>query len=257
MFGAVESGPSSYQAENRGPTIIAVIASTTAVAVLFIAARMYSRHLAARRFWIDDYLIVLSGLLSIAYIALTAAAVHFGAGRHATTLEPADRNKSILLINIAFVPGVLCFVIPKFAVVILLSRILNPGRTHRRIMWVVSVIYGALAVGLLVVNFTQCSPPAALWGEAEGKCLDRRVIVNYALAVGISSAVFDFYLASYPTWVLSGLMMYWRRKVALSSSLGFGYCAGAITIYKCTWVPTLKHVDDFTYAADNVVLWTM
>jgi len=32
--------------------------------------------------------------------------------------------------------------------------------------------------------------------------------------------------------------------------------AGAVTIYKCTTLPGLLHISDFTYAVDDVVLWT-
>ncbi|KAK3358724.1 hypothetical protein B0T25DRAFT_599561 [Lasiosphaeria hispida] len=44
-----------------------------------------------------------------------------------------------------------------------------------------------------------------------------------------------------------------REKLALASSLGFGYCAGAVIIYKCTTL--LLHLQDFTYAVDGVQLF--
>ncbi len=43
------------------------------------------------------------------------------------------------------------------------------------------------------------------------------------MALGICSVLFDFYLAIYPTIVLSMLQLNWKKKLALSSSLGFGY----------------------------------
>lgn len=98
-------------------------------------------------------------------------------------LEPEDLSRSVLLINVAFVPGALSFTIPKFAVVILLTKILDPGPLHRRILLVISVGYGLSVVGLLVVNFVQCSPPAVQWGKAEGTCWSRQVITIYSLVV--------------------------------------------------------------------------
>jgi len=124
---------------------------------------------------------------------------------------------------ISWVPGVLSFIVPKFAGLILLARLLNPGRIHRIFMWIASVFYILLALGMLIMNFCQCTPVAAQWGGAVGTCLDRKVTLYYALALGIVSACFDLYLAIYPTVVLWRLQMYWKKKLGLSLALGFGY----------------------------------
>jgi len=42
----------------------------------------------------------------------------------------------------------------------------------------------------------------------------------------VLSVLFDFYLALYPTIVLARLTMNWKKKLALSFSLGFGYWYG-------------------------------
>lgn len=157
---------------------------------------------------------------------------------------------------VSFVPGVLSFTIPKFAVVILLAKLLNPSRVHIWIMWIVSVTYLLLSAGMLAINFGQCTPAAAQWGGAPGTCWDRRITVDYAIALGSCSVVFDFYLAIYPTIVLYTLQMNWRKKLALASSLGFGYCAGVVTIYKCSTLEGLLELQDFTFAVDDVVIWT-
>ena len=154
---------------------------------------------------------------------MAGAAVHFGGGRHIATLEPRQITNVIKLTVIGFVPGVTSFVFPKFAVVILLAKLLNPSRIHVICMWVASVVYLLLIAGMLTINFAQCTPAAAQWGEVNGTCWNRRITVDYALTVGIVSVFFDFYLAIYPTIVLWQLQMDWRRKLAVSSSLGFGY----------------------------------
>lgn len=124
---------------------------------------------------------------------------------------------------ISFVPGVTSFTIPKFAVVILLAKLLNPSRKHVMFMWVVSTLYLLMAAAMLAINFGQCTPAAAQWGGAEGTCWDRKITVDFAIALGACSVAFDFYLAVYPTVVLWKLQMNWKKKLALSSSLGFGY----------------------------------
>lgn len=162
-------------------------------------------------------------LLNISYIAIAAVSIHYGGGRHSSTLEPADRERAVYYTVVSFVPGVLSFVIPKFAVLILLAKILDPGPIHRRIMWLVSIAYLGLSVGMLVVNFLQCTPVAVQWGGAEGTCWERINTVIYSLTLGVASVLFDFYLAIYPTFILARMQMNWRKKVGLSAALGFGY----------------------------------
>ena len=71
----------------------------------------------------------------------------------------------------------------------------------------------------------QCSPPEKQWkGPAvEGSCWDRKITVDYAIALGVTSAAFDVYLAAYPTIVLWKLQMHLKKKIALCAALGFGY----------------------------------
>lgn len=140
-----------------------------------------------------------------------------------TTLDPADVSMAVYYTVVSFVPGVTSFMLPKFAVTILLARLLAPRRIHKTIMWVICVLYLLLTAGMLVINFAQCTPAAAQWGGAEGTCWDRKITVDYAIALGAISVAFDFYLAVWPTIVLWGLQMNWRKKLGLSSALGFGY----------------------------------
>lgn len=161
--------------------------------------------------------------MSIAYVILASRAIAYGGGRHLLTLPQEDVPKAIYYTVVSFVPGVSSFTIPKFAVVILLAKVLNPGRIHKTIMWIISVLYLLMSAGMLVINFAQCTPAAAQWGGAEGTCWDRKITVDYAMALGVCSVLFDFYLAIYPTIVLCGLQLNWKKKLALSSSLGFGY----------------------------------
>ena len=118
------------------------------------------------------------------YVALSGVAVAHGAGRHVTDVNPADVSKAIYYTVIAFVPGVLSFTVPKFAVVILLAKILDPGPIHRRFMWVVCILFGLLVIGMLVVNFAQCTPAAAQWGGAPGTCWSRVITFAYSLTLG-------------------------------------------------------------------------
>jgi hypothetical protein len=164
-----------------------------------------------------------SQLLNVTYVAIAAVALKYGGTRHTDTLSPEDLHKAIYYTVVAWVPTILSFVVPKYAVIILLARILDPSPWHRRCMWVVMIIYLLQTVVLLVINFVQCEPVSAQWDGPLSQCWDRRIILGYALAHGIVSLLIDFYMAIYPTIILSRLLFNWKKKLALSSALGFGY----------------------------------
>jgi hypothetical protein len=162
-------------------------------------------------------------MLGISYVVLTAIAVSHGIGRHSATLRPEDISYAVKYLYISFAPGMLSFAVPKFAVVILLIKILYPGRWHQAVIWVVSILYLLMVVAMLAVDFVLCIPATAQWGEADWKCWDRGSIMDYAIALAIFSVLFDVYLAVYPTIVLCRILLNWKKKLALSSALGFGY----------------------------------
>lgn len=122
--------------------------------------------------------------MGILFVALAGVGIHYGGGQHAADLDPEDLRKSIYYTLIGFAPGAMSFTFPKFAVVILLVKILDPGKTHRRVMWVVSVLFGLFSISAVIINFAQCQPPAKQWGGADGTCWPRNIIVVYGTALG-------------------------------------------------------------------------
>jgi len=244
--------------ETQGPVIVGVTSALTALATLFVLGRLYSRILSIGKLQIDDYIMIFSMMLGWAFVGMGSAAVYYGGGRHLFALKPENLGMVLKLTVISFVPGLSSFMFPKFAVVILLAKLLNPSKPHKYFMWGISVFYTLMIIVMLTLNFAQCTPAAAQWGEVPGTCMARKYVVYYAMTVTIVSALFDLYLAMYPTWVLWNLQLNLKKKVALCASLGFGYCAAAVTIYKCTTFPALldETNNDFTYGIGTVYLWT-
>lgn len=160
-------------------------------------------------------------MLSVAFIAVD---VSYGVGRHADTVPLEDLRHATLFTMMTSTLGISSFAIPKFAVLILLVKIVNPGPRHKVLMWCISIVYSLLSIGTIVIIWAQCTPTAVQWGEANVTCWDPRILYVFGLVHGIFSAVFDFYLAVYPSVIMASMYyMNWRKKLALSSALGFGY----------------------------------
>lgn len=103
---------------------------------------------------------------AIIYVGLAGAAIYSGGWQHLETLTPKQIQSAMYYTITSFIHGVSSLVIPKFVVVILLAKLLNPGRTHKAIIWVLSILYLLMGAIMLVINFAQCSSAAAQWGAS-------------------------------------------------------------------------------------------
>lgn len=154
--------------------------------------------------------------------------------------------EKVSLINyVNFALGIMSFATPKLAIAALLNRVLNPGRFHRVFLWVLTGSVFIISTTCIIVLFTMCDPPQALWKtqllEKDATCRPMKVLVDYAIFTGgmlrcfqeylpnsmltwvlAFSAFVDLYLAIYPSAVLLPLQMTLKKKMALSAALGFG-----------------------------------
>lgn len=129
------------------------------------------------------------------YTILTTINVGLGFGKHTQVIREEngpDRVVSVLLINfIDFALGIMSFTTPKLAIAALLNRIMNPGAFHRIWLWFLAGMVFVSSSICIVVLFTICDPPEALWKThllAMGAtCRPNRVLVGYAIFTGGAS----------------------------------------------------------------------
>ncbi|KAJ0165992.1 hypothetical protein CTA2_9207 [Colletotrichum tanaceti] len=247
-----------YAAEDKGPNIMLTICIIVGVSTLFVAARLFVRIKMLGQTHLDDHLTVLSLLLSYLTVGLEIWAIRCGNGRHADTLSQQQQSAATLSTISGFPPNVLAYTVPKFAVVALLVRILNPGRVHRMVLWSLAAVCLVLVSLCIIILFAQCSPTYAQWdfSVTDKKCWSPWVLVNVAIVTGAYSAALDLYLAVYPAAVLMRLQMNIKKKTALSVALGIGSISCFVSIYKSTRLPSLAS-RDFTYDSAELVVWTM
>lgn len=127
--------------------------------------------------------------MSLAYSSVTTANVALGYGRHADALSP-ERLVQVSLINyIDFALGIVSFSLPKLAVAALLNRIVNPNRFQKAALWVLTGLVALTSGICIVVLFTMCDPPRALWEtslvlQGAAECRSTWILVDYAIFTG-------------------------------------------------------------------------
>ncbi|KAL4781244.1 hypothetical protein BJX76DRAFT_360108 [Aspergillus varians] len=247
--------------DDKGPKILAVLWGLTGFTFVVVAARMFIRGKMLRNFGLDDWLIGFAMLMGIIYCGITTANVAIGYGKHAYVLEPTTVERASLLNSISFLFGIISFSVPKLAVAAMLIRILNPSTWQKAVIWGVTGM-GAVISGIcIIVLFTMCDPPRALWQTSlviagKATCKDVWILIDYAIFTGAYSAFIDLYLALYPTTVLMKLHMSLRKRLALCAALGLGSIASAMAVIKCTQLKGLADKSDYTYGTADLVIWT-
>lgn len=188
--------------------------------------------------------------------AFVTVSVHWGNGKHFDTLTLEQKENTIRWMMAAYVPGIETLGFPKLGIIVLLTRLLSPGRLHTVILWVMGVTCCLSLTAMVTALILQCSPPRALWTlTMPHNCLNPDVLVGLAFWASTMSAFLDFYLAVYPAVVLSKLKLANHKKVALCTVLGMGVISGCVGIKKATGVPTLRSLD-VSYDLCDPLYWT-
>jgi hypothetical protein len=123
-------------------------------------------------------------------VGFACAAVSSGNGRHFSTLTLDQKSGAILWTMVGFLPGILSFALPKFAVVALLCRIMNPSRIHRIFMWTMTSLCTISLLGCIIILFAQCTPSNSQWDfSVKGKCWNPWILVHYSMYAGGQSCI--------------------------------------------------------------------
>lgn len=175
--------------QDKGPKILAVLWTLTALATLTVAARIFIRLRMLKAFGIDDYLIIVAIILGLAYCGTTTAAIAYGFGKHAKALSQHNMEMAILLNTVSFLFGILSFTVPKIAVTAMLNRILNPGLAQKIWLWGLVGTATIVSCICIIILFTMCDPPKALWlvhlaMEGKATCKSSWILVDYAMFTG-------------------------------------------------------------------------
>lgn len=126
-------------------------------------------------------------------VAFTVAAVRSGDGRHMAVLSTDQKSGAILWTMVGFFPSILSITVPKFAVVSLLIRLLNPSRWHRIFLWSMITISGLGLCGCMVILWSQCTPTRSQWDlsipKSEVTCWDVWILIHYSETASCKSHV--------------------------------------------------------------------
>lgn len=199
--------PPEIAAQDKGPGILAAIISVSIVSTLFVLARLFVRIKIIQKLSLDDYFIIVSTVraprvcpFTIEYaqppnivqiccwlaVGFSCAAVASGNGKHFAILTLDQKAGAILWTMVGFLPGILSFALPKFAVVALLTRLLNASKAHTVFLWCLTSLCCISLMGCIVILFAQCTPARSQWDFSvkQEYCWDHWILVHYSMYAG-------------------------------------------------------------------------
>ncbi|KAI0095972.1 hypothetical protein F4814DRAFT_457562 [Daldinia grandis] len=240
---------------NQGPLVIAVVCAEAILAGGFIAMRVTIRNSSTRGLGTDDWVLIATWIVQVAFVCVITASCHYGFGQHNTDLSKPDVRMATKTELVAQCIISCAMGLSKAAVGMFLMRIVVQT-WHKVVLWFwISTMMG-WSILLSITVFAQCVPFESLYDERVPREYCPLDLTTIAYIMCSWSAAMDFFLAGFPWMVLWKLNMGKKEKVTICVSLSLGILAGVCGIVRTAGLGVLSHTEDYLFATAESVIWT-
>ncbi|KAF1730508.1 hypothetical protein CRV24_009971 [Beauveria bassiana] len=262
MGGLEPRGGGGNVGGDRGPVLIRILWSLTALAGITAALRVVVR-VRNRMFGWDDIFMILAMLCFLGWtIVLTLYAQKGGSMhiQHVAETGP-DNVANVLFLNwLSQVFGILGVAAGKISVAALLLAIirLTELRWQRVFLWIVPVTLASLvAIACSTLTFAQCTPANALWDQRVigGKCIDPHVMSSFGTFTGAFNTFTDASLAIVPATIFWQLTNKTTEKMQLTIVFGLNILTSICSGIKTQYLAELANRTDQTWATYDIFVW--
>ncbi|KAF2430786.1 hypothetical protein EJ08DRAFT_696998 [Tothia fuscella] len=220
--------------ETRRALLLGIEAPLTALALLFVGARFYSRTYIKRVIGWDDYCMLAAALFAATVTMLHCYGTKYAIGFHITDVHPSWIKPTAKITWGSLVLYAPTASLAKISICLSYLR-LFPSTSDRRFAQfgiAFSVLY---CIIVTVLNIVQCLPIHAYWEPvAAWKCINREALTIASQAVNSLS---DFLIFLWPARTLSGIRLPPAQRFGLIFvfSIGVIICiAGVFRIWYLT-----------------------
>ncbi|KAH7388859.1 hypothetical protein BKA66DRAFT_414976 [Pyrenochaeta sp. MPI-SDFR-AT-0127] len=222
--------------------IIVVYATVTALSTLVLGLRLYTRIFIRRMTGLEDWLIVLSWVGCVAWLAVCFDAFQYGFGEHQwnVTLE-MTMNYLRLLIGIMVV-YVWTPALTKLSLLALYHR-LNPDRTTQACVYALAFLVVGYSVAITIVVTGPCNPQT----HTDQQCLTDINLWSEAPVMGVINILTDFFILCLPMPMVRRLQLPTKQKIFLGLIFALGSGVIIISTVRIIYVYHLVSDPDVTY----------
>ncbi|KAJ3534296.1 hypothetical protein NM208_g7596 [Fusarium decemcellulare] len=257
--------PEGYQVDFDNPTTAGntirqaywIFGIEFAIATAFLGQRMYTNAVLLRKFLIDDFLLILAWILSIAaQSCLLHAYSHKLLGVHAWELSLHDNTQSALLVMCTTLTYIPTTILSKLTLCFFYFR-LSPSRWYQYSVYFTAFVCSGSLIGIWFSVLFACKPIAAAWDirlAAEATCINRPPVYITQAAFG---CVTDLMLLALPLPTVLGLQMSTRQKLGLVGMFAIGSITLVTSIVRLVLLlPSLSNPDQSWSLAEGC-LWVI
>jgi len=220
----------------RSEAVLAVTIIMIVLSTIFVFFRILSRAAIVKHLAIDDYLMLVTWIITSGLSLSICYGSAWGLGRHETDI-PASWQSTLRKANYAFE------VLYQPALMALKTSILafylTFSRAHRIFRW---ACFGTLFVvnaggfALTMLTIFQCRPVSAVFhdtGSASSHCTD---IVTIFLSSAPLNLITDFAVLFLPMPILTGMRLPQKQKIILVITFSFGFFVAAVDVVRIAYL---------------------
>ncbi|PVH93927.1 hypothetical protein DM02DRAFT_694622 [Periconia macrospinosa] len=241
--------------QDYAPILNGVMWTQVVIAIVFIGARLYTRHYLINNIGWDDTIMVVNLVTLIGYVACISIGTTYGIGKKFAAVPTQDYPKAIMWEAIGQAICIMGIAASKGSVALFLLRIVI-HKWHVVALWFCIVSTTIMCTVTTVLLFVQCKPTAFLWDQTipGGVCWLNFTIVG--LTMGAWSAAMDFVLAILPWHIIMGLNMKRKEKLTVAFGLSLGAFAGICSIVRTYELQALSSLNEYVYDTVPMLLWS-
>ncbi|KAK4451859.1 major facilitator superfamily domain-containing protein [Podospora aff. communis PSN243] len=235
---------------DRGPAVFSVTTATSALATVFVAARMVSRIGIVRNMSADDYIIILAWLIAF-FLSLTIDfGTRFGLGRHDRNIEHADKaglRMCEYVFSILYNPALMA---TKTSILVFYLRLAkNTQKILRLASWGVLAIVNTAGTILTFMNIFQCHPISAAWDASirPERCIPLLTEFICSAPVNVTT---DLAIMALPIPVITGMHLPPRQKTILVMTFALGIFVTIVDVVRIYYLQQAIAYAPITSSAD-------
>ncbi|EMF11630.1 uncharacterized protein SEPMUDRAFT_149566 [Sphaerulina musiva SO2202] len=236
-----------------GSAVVGVTVAFTVLAFIATASRLITRVAIVRGAGIDDVMITIAVMFSIAITTTMVMQVQYGMGRHADTLSTNDNKYSLVWFWASVWLYYLGLMFTKLSILFQYLRIF-PDRRFR--FWCISLM--ALVCGWTCWAFFSalfaCWPIQHFWNPSiPGACLNRLAVWFSNAAMNI---ITDIATTILPLPVLKSLNLPKRQRYVLMFVFGMGGVVCVISVLRLSSLYTISISTDVSWDNPLAAIWS-
>ncbi|PWY66526.1 hypothetical protein BO94DRAFT_613772 [Aspergillus sclerotioniger CBS 115572] len=245
---------------NRNVAVKALPPSFFALSLITVLLRCYVRMRVTRAFGWDDGMMIIALIFYGMFCGCMVTGGVYGTGMHFDQLTTSHRVKAMMFWWLCEIGYCVSSIFCKCSICIFLARI-TVKRPHLVFLYIIMTLTVLMGLVLMFGLLFQCRPVTYFWTRVafdptiQGTCVITEVVEALTYAYSAVAAVCDLAVGIVPFFIIWGLNMPFRRKVAAVAICSISCIACSAVIIRFPFVRTFADMD-FLYKTYEIAVWS-